>query len=101
MSSASYKSAGFMRTLSVFTEPYRLEVGHHVEDDKVVKEIEEGWNRPLHVAEERGARGAAQIFVRSALYGKATGTNTQSLRVSPRHNQQEGKWVLNNKQYRL
>lgn len=48
--------------LLVILEAYRLEVGHHIEDDEVVKEIEECWDRPLQVAEERGAGGTAQIF---------------------------------------
>lgn len=44
-----------------------LQVGHHVEDDEVVHEVEEGRDGPFEGDEEGGARGTAQIFKRSSL----------------------------------
>jgi len=47
----------YYKSLKIFNNPtYRLQIGHHIEDDKVVKEVEECRNRPLQVAEKRGTR---------------------------------------------
>ena len=43
-------------------EAHRLQVGHDVEDDEVVQEVEESWNGPLEKTEVVRTRGATQLF---------------------------------------
>lgn len=40
---------------------YRLQVSHHIEDDEVVKKIEEGRDGPLQGSKEGGSEGTSQI----------------------------------------
>lgn len=46
----------------------RLQVGHHIEDDEVVQEVEEGRDGPFQGAEEGGAGGAAQVSAGATLW---------------------------------
>ena len=56
---------GVIWNISVSTN--RLKVGHHIEDDKVVKEVEESRDGPLQGAEEGRAGGTAQVSAGSSL----------------------------------
>jgi len=47
---------------------HRLQVGHHVEDDEVVEEVEESRDSPLQGIEEGGAGGKAELSARSSLW---------------------------------
>lgn len=40
---------------------YRLQVSHHIEDDEVVKKIEEGRDGPLERTKEGSSGGTPQI----------------------------------------
>ena len=46
---------------------HRLQVGHHIEDDEVVEEVEESGDGPLQGADEGGAGGPAQLSAGPAL----------------------------------
>lgn len=40
---------------------HRLQVGHYIEDDEVVKKVEEGRDSPLQRTEEGSTGGKAQL----------------------------------------
>lgn len=44
-----------------------LQVGHDVENDEVVQEVEEGGYGPLQGSEEGSAGGKSQVFAGSSL----------------------------------
>lgn len=49
---------------------YRLQVSHHIEDDEVVKKIEEGRDGPLERTKEGSSGGTPQISEWTSIWGR-------------------------------